>query len=171
MSELLIRDARSSDADAIREVTLAAYHEYANQMSEIFWDAYRWNILATLAEVEGVEQLVAEDGGTVVGTTLLYPPRRVTVSDELSLDNPWPEVRLLAVAPTARGRGIGLALMQECVGRARQSGAPALSLHTTAFMVAAAHMYEQMGFVAAPQLDFEPAPGFTIKGYRLDLER
>ncbi len=171
MSNLLIREACAQDRDAIRDVTLAAYQEYADQLLDFYWAAYRENILVTLADVEAAEQLVADDDGVILGTTLLYPPRRMVVNDELSIDNPWPEVRLLAVAPAARGRGVGLALMQECVRRARRAGAAALSLHTTAFMLAAARMYAQMGFVPAPELDFEPAPGFTIKGYRLDLQR
>jgi ribosomal protein S18 acetylase RimI-like enzyme len=83
---------------------------------------------------------------------------------------PWPEVRLLAVAPLARGRGVGAALMQECVRRVRKTGGRVLSLHTTDMMQAALRMYERMGFVRAPELDFHPAPGVTVQGYRLDLK-
>ena len=36
-------------------------------------------------------------------------------------------------------------------------------------MQTALRMYERMGFVRAPELDFHPAPGFIVKGYRLDL--
>jgi hypothetical protein len=36
-------------------------------------------------------------------------------------------------------------------------------------MQAAIRLYEDMGFARAPELDFSPAPGFTVKGYRLDL--
>jgi len=152
--DLLIRDARPGDRDRIREVTLAAYQEYASRMSG-HWEGYRQNIVATLASVEPAEQVVAERDDTIVGTE--------------SLEVPWPEVRLLAVASAARGQGIGAALMRECVRRARGSGTSALSLHTTDLMQTAMRMYERMGFVRAPQLDFHPAPGLTVKGYRLDL--
>jgi hypothetical protein len=81
-----------------------------------------------------------------------------------------PEVRLLAVAPAARGRGVGAALMDECVRRACQSGAAVLTLHTTDIMQAAVRLYERLGFRRAPELDIQPAPGVTIKGYRLGLE-
>jgi GNAT superfamily N-acetyltransferase len=166
---MLIRDARPEDRDAIREVTLAAYQEYAALMLG-FWDGYRQNIIVSLDEVGSAEQLVAEHHGAVVGTALLYPPRRMKISRSASLDMPWPEVRLLAVAPLARGRGVGAALMQECVRRVRKTGGRVLSLHTTDMMQAALRMYERMGFVRAPELDFHPAPGVTVKGYRLDLE-
>ena len=166
---MLIRDARPEDRDAIREVTLAAYQEYAALMPG-FWDGYRQNIIVSLDEVGSAEHLVAEHHGAVAGTALLYPPRRMKISRSDSLDMPWPEVRLLAVAPLARGRGVGAALMQECVRRVRKAGGRVLSLHTTHLMQAALRMYERMGFVRAPELDFHPAPGVTVKGYRLDLE-
>ena len=169
MPELLIRDARSSDRDAICEVTLAAYHEYARQMPAR-WESYRQNILTTLADIKPAEQLVAEQGGAIVGNVLLYPALSIgPTRDGVPVRRLWPEVRLLAVAPAARGRGIGTALMQECVRRARQSGAGVLTLHTTELMQAAMRVYERMGFVRAPELDFHPAPGLTIKGYRRAL--
>ena len=61
---MLIRDARPEDRDAIREVTLEAYQEYAALMPE-FWDGYRQNIIASLDEVGSAEQLVAEYHGAV----------------------------------------------------------------------------------------------------------
>ena len=54
--------------------------------------------------------------------------------------------------------------------RARQAGFAAVTLHTTDMMAVAMSMYERIGFVRAPELDFEPAPGFTIKGYRYTFD-
>jgi GNAT superfamily N-acetyltransferase len=81
----------------------------------------------------------------------------------------YPEVRLLAVVPAARGKGVGAALIDECARRARRAGATTLGLHTMDMMRAAVRMYERMGFVRAPDLDFTPAEGVLVKGYRLDL--
>jgi ribosomal protein S18 acetylase RimI-like enzyme len=80
-------------------------------------------------------------------------------------------VRLLAVAPEARGQGIGTALMKECIRRARQGGAACLNLHTTDMMQVAIRMYERMGFVRAPELDFHPDPNVTVKAYRLEFHQ
>ena len=171
MRDVVIRDARPEDRDAIRAVTLAAYEEYAAQMPSLHWEAYRLNILATLERVAPAEQIVAERDGTVVGTVLLYPPPTDRPAlDDAVIETPWPEVRLLAVAPAGRGAGVGAALMEECVRRARRSGARALGLHTTDMMQTAMRMYARMGFVRAPELDFHPMPGVTIKGYRLGLD-
>jgi ribosomal protein S18 acetylase RimI-like enzyme len=167
--DVLVRDARSPDREAIRQVTLAAYQEYAARMPD-HWPRYRQNILATLAEAGPAEQIVAERAGAIVGSVLLYPPRALTSPTDGALGMPWPEVRLLAVAPEARGRGIGAALMQECVRRAQASGTALLTLHTTDLMQAAMRLYQRMGFLRAPELDFHPAPGLTIKGFQLALD-
>lgn len=165
MTELHIRDARADDRAGIRDVTLSAYQEYAVVM-QAHWEDYRQSILATLANVKPSEQIVAEQDDTLVGTVLLFPAGTVlTTPDGASVTLPWPEIRLLAVAPATRGQGIGAALVRECLRRARQSGAAALTLHTTDMMQVAMSMYERMGFVRAPELDFHPVPGITIKGY------
>ena len=167
-----IRDAGPGDGDAIREVTLAAYGQYAASLSPPFWDAYRGNILRTLAKPEPAEQIVAEVAGTVVGAVLLYPPQAAVFAGGGGPPSlAWPEVRLLAVSPAARGRGVGEALMRECTARARRAGAARLGLHTTPMMAAALRLYERMGFARAPELDFSPAPGFAVHGYSLDLAR
>ena len=169
MKELLIRDARPSDREAIQAVTLSAYEEYAAPMQS-HWEMYRQSIIATLADVKPAEQIVAEQNGSIVGAVLLYPAGTVlSLPNGDSITLTWPEVRLLAVAPTARGQGLGGTLMQECIRRARQSEAAALTLHTTDMMRVAMRMYEQMGFVYAPELDFQPAPNLTIQGYRFNL--
>ena len=170
MTPLHIRDAQDGDQDAIQTATLAAYQEYAPLMVE-YWEDYRQSILATLADITPAEQIVAEQGNGIVGSVLLYPAgTALTLPDGTQVRLAWPEVRLLAVVPGARGQGIGAALVQECLRRARQSGATALTLHTTDMMQAAMRMYEQMGFRRAPELDFHPVPQVTIKGYRFNLE-
>jgi len=170
MPGLHIRESRPSDSKVILALTLAAYEEYAPLMPD-HWDGYRQNILATLADVKPAEQLVAEQDGQVVGTVLLYPAETVLSSaDGLQVTLRWPEVRLLAVTPGARGQGVGTALMRECVRRAGQAGARALTLHTTDIMQAAIRLYERMSFRRASELDFHPAPDVTVKGYRLNLE-
>lgn len=135
------------------------------------WEDYRQAILATLAEVKPAQQIVAERDGAIFGTVLLYPAGTVFSSpDGLPITLAWPEVRLLAVGPVARGEGIGAALMYECVRRAYRLGAAVLKLHTTDMMHVAMRMYERMGFARAPELDFHVDKDLTVKGYRLNLD-
>ena len=167
----MIRGAWSADRPAIEAVTLAAYEQYAAVLPPPLWREYRRNIVQTLADATPDITIVAEAEGTLVGSVLLYPagaekaaPGRGT-SGRLA----HPEVRLLAVAPSARGRGVGRRLMDECVRRARASGTTALTLHTTDMMRVAMQLYERMGFVRATNLDFEVATGVVVKAYWLDL--
>ena len=165
-----IRDAGSSDQDAVVEVTLAAYGQYAAVVPE-HWEGYRQNIVATLAAAKPGTLIVAEEDAGLVGSVLLYPAGgEFAVPGGQTVTLKEPEVRLLAVAPAARGRGVGAALMHECIRRARESRAPTITLHTMDMMQAAMRMYERLGFQRAPELDIEVAPGVTIKGFRLVLE-
>ena len=77
-------------------------------------------------------------------------------------------IRLLAVAPTARGRGIGKALTLHCVERARALGRSAVVLHTTRAMETAWRMYEQLGFRRSAELDFRQG-ALEVFGFELDL--
>ena len=164
----LIRDARDDERGAMRDVTLAAYEEYAALLPESVWAGYRHQLLATLDSEGPVERIVAERNGAIMGSVLLFPPAtKAYGSAAVSVD--CPEVRLLAVVPEARGEGVGTALMNECAQRARRASATALGLHTMYIMRAAVRMYERMGYVRAPDLDFAPAKGVLVKGYRLDL--
>jgi GNAT superfamily N-acetyltransferase len=113
---------------------------------------------------------VAEKEGAILGSVLLYPPGTAFSNPD---EDPLacPEVRLLAVAPEARGQRIGTALMKECIRPVRRLGVACLNLHTTDMMQVAMRMYEEMGFARAPELDFHPDPGITVKAYRLELSR
>ncbi len=63
-------------------------------------------------------------------------------------------IRMLAVAPEARGAGVGTALVQACLKRARAEGRAQVWLHTTPEMTDAHRIYEREGFVRAPDADW-----------------
>ncbi len=168
-NHLEIRDAYDSEGEIIKEVTQAAYEEYAMLMPAAFWEVYWPHVRATLVEKGPRECIVAVNTTGIVGSVLLYPPL-VNAYTGVAITAPMPEVRLLAVVPKARGQGVGTALMDECVRRARHMGATLLGLHTMEVMQAAVRMYERIGFVHTPSLDFRPTEEVLVKGYcrRLD---
>ncbi len=166
LSVLQIRDARPHEREAITALTLAAYAQYAPLMPH--WEQYRRHVLTSL-NVDGPAALiVAERDGVIVGSVLL-DPLETTTDATADANAGWPELRLLAVAPEARGRGVGRALLEECIRRARRAGSAALGLHTEDIMEVAMRMYEHSGFVRVPEVDFSPAAGVLVKGYRLSL--
>jgi GNAT superfamily N-acetyltransferase len=167
-TQLYIRDARRDEWDAIRELTLAAYAEYAAVMTPGAWASLDQAVRGALATDGAVERIVAEQGGTLVGSVQLYPPA-VDVYNGAVAGVTWPELRLLVVLPGARGQGVATALINECIARARRSGATDLGLHTSPSMQAAVQMYERMGFVRAADYDFHPDGGEVVTAYRRNL--
>ncbi len=169
MSGVSVRDARAGDRDTIRALTLAAYSEFASVMAPAAWAGLDAAVRAALeVEGEGLERIVAERDGDIVGSVMLYAPSADAYGGMVKRAG-WPELRLLAVAPTARGAGVGQALVQECVCRARHSGACELGLHTSESLRAAVRMYERMGFVRAAEYDFRPEGAELVMAYRLPL--
>jgi len=67
-----------------------------------------------------------------------------------------PELCKMAVAPHARRRGIGTALAQAAIGRAREWGAPRLYLQTSPLLEEALRVYRGLGF---RPLKSNPLPG------------
>lgn len=91
--------------------------------------------------------------------------------------SPWAEllndgeagVRMLAVLPAARRRGVGTALVLACIVQARHEGRHRVCLHTTPWMSGARRIYEELGFRRDPERDWVPVPGVPLLGFVCDL--
>jgi ribosomal protein S18 acetylase RimI-like enzyme len=172
-SSFFIRTAIPNERAAISELTVRAYAQYATIMAPAAWAALEQAMRNGLASQErgdpGITRVVAEQAGALVGSVLLYAPAS-DAYDGAAPPAAHPEIRLLAVAPELRGHGIGDALMRECIRHARGMGARELGLHTSHSMQAAKRMYERMGFVRAPEHDFQPAGAELVEAFRLPLD-
>jgi ribosomal protein S18 acetylase RimI-like enzyme len=80
-------------------------------------------------------------------------------------------VRMLVVAPEARGTGTGEALVRACLERAEQDGCTRVRLSSQEDMTAAHRLYERLGFVRTPERDWSPVPGLRLRTYALELSR
>lgn len=167
-TNIRIRDARADEQHVIRELTLAAYEEYAHVMVPSAWRGLHNALLNALDGENAAQRIVAEHNGMVVGSVMLFPPEGAGYGDGAA-DANWPELRLLAVASEVRGMGVGTALVRECMRRAKQADAKALGLHTSASLQTAIGMYERMGFVRVPEYDFQPEGAELVMAYRKDL--
>jgi predicted N-acetyltransferase YhbS len=163
--EIRLRDARPGDEPAIRALTLAAYAEYAQIMAPSAWEGLRQAILGGLEQAGTATRIVAERGGELIGSVMLFPPApagRAGAGGRMV----WPELRLLAVAPAERGRGVGEALVDACLERARAAGVPALGLYSSDSLRAAIRMYQRKGFERVPEYDFQPPGAELIMAFR-----
>jgi len=166
--DLRIRDAYPDERPAIRHLTLAAYEEYAAVMEPSAWTGLREAVVSALESEQPADRIVAERGGLLVGSVMLFPAARGEPGGKVPGPS-WPELRVLAVPPEERGSGIGRALVDECVRRARGRGAAELGLYTSQSLAPAIRMYEAMGFIRAPAHDFRPAGAELVTAYRLPL--
>ena len=77
-------------------------------------------------------------------------------------------IRLLGVDPKKGGQGVGRALTNACIQLAQDKEHSQVILHTTVVMKVAWALYEKLGFVRTPALDFE-LYGVQILGFNLSL--
>lgn len=162
---VVIRRIRPSEHARLSELTLAAYLEIPGV-------AEATEYLEELADVAGraakVPVLVAVDSasGELVGGVAYIPGpgplAEIEHDDEAG-------IRMLAVAPEAQGRGIGRALVEACIERARAEGKRRVVLLTVPAMTAAVAMYRSMGFAREEANDWEYEPGRLLIGFAFDL--
>ena len=161
-----IRPIRPDEYKALGELTVAAYHAlpdvmehqetYDRQLRDV---ARRDAVSCVLVALDPASELLG-------GVTYVSGPDD-PYSEELAEGEAG--MRMLAVGPGMQGRGVGRALAQACLERARSAGRTRLVLHTGSWMPAAIRLYETMGFARRPDLDFSPAPGIHLIGYSFEL--
>ncbi|MDQ3877571.1 MAG: GNAT family N-acetyltransferase [Actinomycetota bacterium] len=173
MPPTVVRIARDTETERVRELLAAAYGQYETAFPRENWLRYLDDILDVDSRRDVSTTLVAEIDDLVVGCVSYYPPGAQTSYPSESYSEHWPTewsaIRLLAVGPSARGKGVGRTLTEACIDRSRSDGAVAIGLHTTQEMAVARAMYERMGFVRAPAYDFQPGPQICVEAYQLPL--
>ncbi len=112
----------------------------------------------TRENMEGAGTLLVAKGmnDEVIGAVLLLHPR--SSLQQLARFGER-EFRMLAVSATARGAGVGEALVRTCMDRTVADGATALVLWTQPIMLAAQRLYERLGFVRDPSRDIPDPRG------------
>ncbi|MFE7412222.1 GNAT family N-acetyltransferase [Streptomyces laurentii] len=167
--DFMIRPVRPDDHERLGELTVRAYlddgfltfgedDDYADLLRDVARRAAEAEVLVAV-----------DEAGTVLGGVTF------TTGDGKWADIAGPdeaEFRMLAVGREARGRGVGEALVQACVERARAvPGCARIVLSTQPTMAGAHRIYARVGFVRAPERDWQPLPGvdFTLLAYALEL--
>lgn len=166
---MILRDAMPNEIPSIRQQRVEAYQEYALLLPEAHWEALKKSILSEADLQKGVEIIVAESDGKILGSVVLFPPK-IKAYEGFGDVLEHSEIRMLAVAPSSQGKGVASALVKECIIRTKNKGYPAIGLHTGEFMEGAIQLYTQFGFLHTPDHDFEPAnDGIIVKAFRLNL--
>ncbi|MFF3336892.1 GNAT family N-acetyltransferase [Streptomyces sp. NPDC002888] len=167
--DILIRQAKPDEYDTVGEITAQAYlQDDLLDFGES--DEYLGELRDVGKRAAAAEVLVAVERGQVLGG-VTFVPQGGPMAD---IARPGEaEIRMLAVAHTARGRGVGEALVRACVERARAvEGCTGMVLSTQATMHTAHRIYERLGFTRTPGRDWNPIPhldDITLLTYELTL--
>lgn len=163
-----IRVIRPEEYDALGEITARAYlDDGLLDFGED--DPYLEFLRDVAARADGSEVLVAVDGGGTVLGGVAYAVGGSAWANVAGEGEA--EFRMLAVAGSARGRGVGEALVRACVDRARATeGCVRVCLSTHKAMLAAHRIYERLGFVRTPERDWSPVPALSpLLTYSLEI--
>ena len=161
MPSLTVAEIRPDQYDAVAELTAAVYRGEGYSSAD-----YEPALRDVASRAASATVLVAEQEGRVVGAVTL-----ATRGGE------WAEqavageavIRMLVVAPQARGSGTGEALVRACLEAARADGCTLVRLSSQEDMTAAHRLYERLGFVRTPSFDWSPVPGLQLRTYALPL--
>lgn len=159
-----IRAAQPHELATVGELTATAYADdglgyLESEYSNVLRDA------ASRAEQAELWVAVDEDQ-QVLGTVTFCPPG--SAYRELAGDGEG-EFRMLGVHPSARGRGVGHALVQRCIARSRELGDHRMVICSDREMRTAHRLYARLGFERAPERDWSPVPGVDLIAFTVDL--
>jgi len=160
------RKGTLEDKEKLRLLGLNSFGRFRNILTDENWNKLR---LYQTAENTYPELLakstcfVCEENNEIIGMAYLVPSGNPT---DIFQEN-WCYLRMVGVHTEHGGKGIGKKLTQMCIDFARNTGEKIMALHTSEFMNAARHIYENSGFKQLREI--EPRLGKKYWIYTLEL--
>jgi GNAT superfamily N-acetyltransferase len=144
-----IREATVDDYAEIARITLDAYRALTTWVG----DGYAGE-LADVARRATVNTVLVAEGedGEILGAVTLVMEGGAWFEWRFGEDGDC-GFRMLAVDPPAQGKGVGSALVLECLDRARRAGRTRMIIGSTPWMTTAHRIYEGLGFRRRPDID------------------
>lgn len=166
MNLLLYRPSSIDDLNQIKELANASYGQYASVLTPENWNRLNASINDDKTFSGLLEQSVAfvcTDNEKVVGMAFLIPSGNAT---DVFQDD-WSYIRMVGVHPEYTGRGIAKKLTALCIQKAKDLQEKTIALHTSEFMDAARHVYEQAGFKVLKEIPSRLGKRYWL--YTLDI--
>lgn len=139
-----VRSTVAADLPTVHRIVSVAYAEFEPWLTPANWTRMTGNIAKVVEPGAPGLLRVATLDEQLAGTVTYLPPGP---KDYQRVPPEWAVIRVLAVDPALRGRGVARALTADCLALARADHAPMVGLHTAEMMVAARALYEGAGFV------------------------
>ncbi|MFC5662501.1 GNAT family N-acetyltransferase [Kitasatospora misakiensis] len=161
--DIVIRPARPEEYEEAGRITVEAFVGDGYTASD---SDYVHRLRDAARRAAEAELLVAVDSaaGAVLGC-VTFAVGGTTWADIATPEEG--EIRMLATAAAARGRGVGEALVRAALARSRELGLAGMAFSTQQEMRAAHRIYERVGFERAPERDWSPVPGIDLMVYRM----
>jgi len=163
---VLTRRATEAEYPVAGEICVAAYRD-SGQLGDD--GDYADELADVAARAPDAEIIVAvdTDTGEMLGTVSLA----LYGSPLAELAGPGEaEFRMLAVAATARRRGVGTLLTRACIHRAIRHRCSALVMYVRDFNAPARQMYAALGFRETPERNWSFSDTGHLVAMRLDLQ-
>jgi ribosomal protein S18 acetylase RimI-like enzyme len=161
---LEIRCAASAEFPTVAELCVAAYAPF------VAGDDHYLAVLRDVARrASDAELLIAAepDDGRVLGTVTFVPDGGPL--GEIAGPHEA-EFRMLAVHPTAHGRGVGTALLRRVLDDSRRRGRERVVCSSLPEMRAAHRIYQRLGFRRVPRRDWSPVAGVELLAFAIALQ-
>ncbi len=162
LSDVSIEQATSDDFESIAALNIAAFVEFAPNLSPESWQSMKRNLLNIVERSQSARFLIYRAEGEIVGSVAYCPAGK---GDPSIFRSNMASILLLAVHPQYRGEGLAKALISECITKGRNDGAATVGLFTSELMFAAHRLYRRLGF----QLDVELPMRYDLRYFRYVL--
>jgi len=164
---IVITELETKDREKVQHLLVESYRQYGQHFTLEEWTDYVNALVSSIDNSNANLILVAKDGEEVLGSLQVFE------SSEKAYDLPElqifsPIIRMLAVHPNARNRGVAQKLLKEVIRRAAVQGAESIYLHTPDFMSEAKRLYEKFGFKQDLSKELTGDKD-TVRCYRYDL--
>ena len=163
---LIFTEGNADDLQQLRQLGITAYSPYL----ELLEPEGQSKLLAGITNEQTYKDLLristvftVKKGNEIVGMAFYVPAGNPT--DIYPAD--WCYIRFVAVHPKHSGKGIGKQLTKMCIEKAVATEETVIGLHTSEFMDAARHIYENAGFKQLREIP--PRFGKRYWLYAMDL--
>ncbi|MDP1816190.1 MAG: GNAT family N-acetyltransferase [Leadbetterella sp.] len=160
------RIAKLQDKAKLKDLGLNSYGQFKNILTEENWsklNSFLTNENSYSDLLSYSKCFVCETNDKIIGMAYIIPkgnPTEIFQTD-------WSYIRMVGVNTEFEGKGIGKKLIQMCIDYAKETNENIIALHTSEFINAARHIYENIGFKQIKEL--EPRLGKKYWLYILDL--
>lgn len=148
--KLIYTTGTIADAEQLSALRVLSYGVFEKTLGNE-WKTMKSNmedIQALQHLINTAQTFICKDEESMVGMIFLVPsgnPTSIYTTDQCY-------IRLLGVHPDYNGKGIAKQLVNMCIHAAKANGEHTIALHTSEFMDAARHIYENMGFTIEKEI-------------------